>query len=684
MKDFFDEHINYQIVEIDIPLLSEHKLWNKNSEDWPILSKLDYYHYKNKDKCKKTELKNFKIKSSLLQNYHNIISDLHSSPQDDTYENIISKDGEKIEDLLAFSEFQLELSSLIWSYKDVYYPLRNVSNCEEIREIYCLHALNHAIKTRDLIIRNNTKLEKTNFSQNIEEKDFRDRGFTRPKILILVPFKNSAFRIVHTMMTLMSSTFTQKSLVTNKHRFYQEYSDLDQNAEIKYPSKDRKELFSGNVDDCFKLGLSISKKCLKLYTDFYSSDIIICSPLGLKTLGSSAKKIVTNKHLEDLNKGIINEKDIYNKELADETLDFLSSIEILIMEQTDTFMMQNWSHVLYLVKMMNKRPIKAHDADFSRVRDWYLNGLAKHYRQTIILSRVNSPQINSLFHAYCQNHEGKVMIMEPCTRGILDGIKSSITHIGLNAQNASSLVDARFTFFTEKILVQRILEGNRRYARRTLLFIPSYFDFVRIRNYLIEREIGFFSITEYDDEKHVRKVRKAIKIFESSYQNQQNASANIKSTPCHDISVTIDKTLLILNTERSYFFRKPRFQCVYECLFYELPTYPDYYLDLYNDCIVSGNSNVNKTPSSFDNSHIVSQNIRDSLQKMTVLYDCKFDWLKISALLGINRAKHMVLNSMDNIKRRKHDSFNGKINDVSFENIGNEIGVESIVFITGA
>ena len=46
---------------------------------------------------------------------------------------------------------------------------------------------------------------------------------------------------------------------------------------------------SGDTDDSFNLGLAVTKKTLKLYTDFYSSDIIISSPLGLRlVLGAQA------------------------------------------------------------------------------------------------------------------------------------------------------------------------------------------------------------------------------------------------------------------------------------------------------------------------------------------------------------------------------------------------------------
>lgn len=43
-------------------------------------------------------------------------------------------------------------------------------------------------------------------------------------------------------------------------------------------------VFTGNVDDCFKIGISIKGKMVRLYTDFYSADMILASPLGLRTI----------------------------------------------------------------------------------------------------------------------------------------------------------------------------------------------------------------------------------------------------------------------------------------------------------------------------------------------------------------------------------------------------------------
>ena len=79
-------------------------------------------------------------------------------------------------------------------------------------------------------------------------------------------------------------------------------------------------MFAGNIDDCFRLGMSVKKTNLKLYTPFYSSDIIIASPLGLRTVV-----------------GVEGDKK--------RDYDMLSSIEVVIVDQADVMLMQNWEHL---------------------------------------------------------------------------------------------------------------------------------------------------------------------------------------------------------------------------------------------------------------------------------------------------------------------------------------------------
>ena len=71
----------------------------------------------------------------------------------------------------------------------------------------------------------------------------------------------------------------------NKKRFYDEFSEQEETDSSKdFRPEDFKLMFTGNIDDCFRLGISVSRKSMTLYAKFYSSDIIVASPLGLRTI----------------------------------------------------------------------------------------------------------------------------------------------------------------------------------------------------------------------------------------------------------------------------------------------------------------------------------------------------------------------------------------------------------------
>ena len=76
--------------------------------------------------------------------------------------------------------------------------------------------------------------------------------------------------------------------------------------------------------------------------------------------------------------------------------DFLSSLELIIIDQADVYHMQNWDHLLHLLNHTHLQPKESHGVDFSRVRSWCLNGWGKFYKQLLVFSSFVTPEVNSL------------------------------------------------------------------------------------------------------------------------------------------------------------------------------------------------------------------------------------------------------------------------------------------------
>jgi U3 small nucleolar RNA-associated protein 25 len=184
--------------------------------------------------------------------------------------------------LLKLKQQKSEQMKLLKTTKDIF-----LYSTEKIIKNTTTLTLNHVLKTSKIALK--------------KEK----QGYTRPKILIILPFKNNAYEYIQEILK-------QSQLKPQNHeRFIKEFY-----AESEYINKsdEYKELFKGNIDDCFKIGLKFTRTACKLFSSFYSSDYIIASPLGLY-------------------------------QIIQKDADFLSSIEIAVFDNADVFMMQNFDHV---------------------------------------------------------------------------------------------------------------------------------------------------------------------------------------------------------------------------------------------------------------------------------------------------------------------------------------------------
>ncbi|KAF7549829.1 hypothetical protein G7046_g8216 [Stylonectria norvegica] len=469
----------------------------------------------------------------------------------------------------SFEGIQQNLSSLLFNYHDVMHCDRSVRHSDELRKLTCLHALNHVFKTRDRVIKDNYRLAKEGENG---ESELRDQGFTRPKILFLLPTRNSCVRMVNTIRDLCEPEQEE-----NRKRFDDGYIDKETKFGSDRPA-DFTDLFEGNDDDMFRLGMKFTRKTVKYFAPFYSSDIIFASPLGLRmAIGSDEDKKVID-------------------------FDFLSSIEMVIVDQADALLMQNWEHVEYIFEHLNLQPKDAHGCDFSRVRNWYLEDWAKYFRQTIILSSFNTPELSELQRLHCHNWAGKVRL-QPEYPGTLQqlGVKAKQTFSRFQSSSLDKDPDARFEYFTSAIVPSLVKRAKD--ASGTLIFIPSYLDFVRVRNYFANSptvgNVTFGAISEYAEVSEASRARS------------------------HFLT---GRHRVLLYTERAHHFRRYMLGGVQRVIFYGLPDNPIFYNEIAGGYLSKSEQDMRIEPG--------QGNVRAIFSK--------YDVMKLERIAGSKRVGKMI------------------------------------------
>ncbi|EFY90128.1 rRNA-binding ribosome biosynthesis protein utp25 [Metarhizium acridum] len=466
-------------------------------------------------------------------------------------------------------ETQKAILPLLFGYKDIFHFDRTVKNATGLRQAVCLHALNHVFKTRDRVIKNSYKLAKESEDTELE---LRDQGFTRPKVLFLLPTRNSCAKIINIIRDMCDPEQQE-----NRKRFEDSYIEKESNFGQDRP-EDFRLLFEGNDDDMFRLGVKFTRKTIKFFSQFYSSDILFASPLGLRmAIGSEEEK----------------KKPDY---------DFLSSIEMVIVDQADALLMQNWEHVEYIFEHLNLQPKDAHGCDFSRLRNWYLEDWAKYFRQTIVLSAFNTPELSELQRSFCHNWAGKVRL-QPEYHGVIQqlGIKAKQTFSRFQSSSVEKDPDARFEYFVSAIvptLVKRVKDTTG-----TLLFIPSYLDFVRVRNYFANSptmsDITFGAVSEYTDVPDASRARS------------------------HFLT---GRHRVLLYTERAHHFRRYQLRGVQRVVFYGLPDNPIFYREIAGEYLGKSEQDLKIEPG----------------QGTVRVMFSKYDVMKLERVVGSKRVGKMI------------------------------------------
>ncbi|KAF9957861.1 rRNA-binding ribosome biosynthesis protein utp25 [Mortierella alpina] len=579
-KDFFDRHFSDMVTPLLAPKVAVVELagnkWKSVSYEDPVLKRVEKFDTDNVEgqrkeektkKSKQLDMETLMVKQRIQTHW----SDVNESALESS-----SSPNSKI-----FTPLQLSLVEPMNEYRDILFTNRNMENAKEIRNLYALHALNHVFKTRDRILKNSGKLQRhqQNPNPSAAMPEFRDQGFTRPKVLIILPFKNTVVDVVESLIKLSGSTQQD-----NKKRFYDEFGAEEEEEDPKTSDRpaDFLETFKGNIDDHFRVGVKFTRKTLKLYSDFYSADLILASPLGLKTvIGAEGDK----------------KRDF----------DFLSSIEVVIVDQTDNMLMQNWDHLETVFEYMNLIPKDAHGCDFSRVRNWCLDGRSKYVRQTVVISNILTPEINALFKKHSRNVAGKMKITQAYEHGSIVDVVPLVQQ-NFNRIETRTLAQAdenRFQYFINQTLPQ--LRRSAVTQTHTMIYVPSYFDFVRLRNYFTENKYSFAAICEYTSNANVSRARSSFFHGEVSF---------------------------LLYTERFHFFRRYNIRGTFHLAFYGLPEHPQFYPEMLNLLALPSGNEKSRSK------HAAATGLEDRAMSCTALFT-KYDLLKLQRIVGTERANSM-------------------------------------------
>lgn len=436
-------------------------------------------------------------------------------------------------------------------------------------------------RTRDRVIKNNAKLAKEGESTDFEP---RDQGFTRPKVLMILPTREAAAKVVSAICAICEPDQQE-----NRKRFDESYVDREARFSADKPA-DFRDLFEGNDDDMFRIGIKFTRKTIKFFAQFYNSDILLASPLGLRmAIGSEGDRRKMD-------------------------FDFLSSVEVVVVDHADALLNQNWEHVEHIFEHLNLQPREAHGCDFSRVRPWYLERQAENFRQTVVLSAFNTPELAEL-HRRGKNWAGRARVQPEYGGAIqeLGPVKAKQTFSRFEAASLAEEPDARFAYFTSAIIPSLLkLAAGRKGSGSgadttggggTLIFVPSYLDFVRVRNYFSTSDavesLSFGAVSEYAD---VREASRARSHFLSGRHK------------------------VLLYTERAHHFRRYLVAGARRVVMYGLPDNPVFYREIVGGFLAKSEQDMRLEPG------------RGAAR---VLFS-RFDVLKLERVVGSKRVGRMI------------------------------------------
>ena len=443
-----------------------------------------------------------------------------NSPLSPTLESILKFDclTQPHKQLKGVTEFLTSdaatLSSFVGSYKDLVLAPEMAVHSELVRKTIALHVVTHMLDARDRVLSNSNKLRAD------PDLDVRDQGFTRPRILILTATKSLAREFVDCMLDFLGPVLSN---VRGRERFNSQFAKAEETI-----SDSRAEFFRGDTEDNFTLGVSVTKKSLKLGVTPLESDLLICSPLSLK---------------------------------MNENLDFLSSLEILVIDRADYLRMQNWEHVIDVLRKANKQPADLHGVDISRLRLSTVEGLNRNLRQTILTTDTMHADTFCVFADRWEKNSAVGNFRGFARLSRKQGSEVSRVREELQVHRQVFMAgDSLLTTFREKFWKDVGQELSR-----LAIVCSNYFDYLELKKFFKdETEASVSAISEFTEQKRL--------------------------TGSREMFASGDKSVLIL-TERLLWYKPLKLKGIQHVVFYGCPSYPKHYFNMLSRMVEPSRAN---------------------------------------------------------------------------------------------
>ncbi|CAJ1987308.1 Protein of unknown function (DUF1253) [Leishmania donovani] len=399
-----------------------------------------------------------------------------------------------------------------------------------------------------------------------QELELRDRGFSKTRLCVFCPLRNHAYKFVYSLVSILQADPSKCSKLA---MFEQDFTEIEEAVDptFKRRPRDYQRAFEGNIDDSFCVGLRLEPELVHVYSHPLNSDVLLCSPLGLR------RRIEKNG----------------------DVLVSLSSIEVCLLEDAQMLFQQNWMHVTAVLELLNKRPTDTTHglSDLRRVYAWALEGKSGRHRQTIMSTDVCNATMLSTFRTASVNNSGKIVLQRRADPGVLSRVLVPVRQhfIRFDPSSLATVDGDRFEFFTKQVYEAKINAMAERDVR-IIVFVPSYFDFVRVRNYLHrEYRESYVALCEY-----------------TSLKQQRRALGQFSD---------LERPVLLV-TERFYYFKRYFVKLAEALIFYSPPMFPEYYASLTNRLVAT-------SPNAF-----------------TMTLYCRYDTHELNRLVGTSRMLQLL------------------------------------------